>query len=762
MLNRYLDRSEKLILEYSNIDLLQFEGPGGGTAKFDDLVWYHIDSGTGRRTRYLSCRHIETHNSRGGRRLLPIGFPYDQLLKLWIIEVANISISQSHKIRLVQEARKFLTFMEGELYEQSAGSIQNSVSGPDRGLSQFIDFCGKKRVMPIVVFGSNANRDRTGHGILDNRIEKLPDENVLRAIGDIFSRVFTAVNPDGTVIRGGSVDIPDAITVTFACLSLASPNRTAAETPLLPVQKLKSFSENGEPLVYYLDWKGSKGHSDYRNHILSSLATPVEKALNFFNRISERARIICQFFENPKQKLETLLNGYTVDPSRLDHLSLDNSPNIFQLGYSLGFYGPDATVSVLDDTIDSEFSTCRVTRAYFVKKRISQLHHSDLISTAINVKTSYSVLSYLFGVTIQSSPFGNKLVITIGEVQDWWISHLKKNIIPEFPYGYSTGEGKIKIKLALFCIDSSSFYRSKLEDRASKGSGIKYITSYYSLLPFYTIQGHVARRLIGGKKYSSIFEDYGYTSEMSVHPHSLRHYANTLADISDIPVEVITAWSGRVNPEQTYTYIHTSEEEKSDRVRAIINPTSANSENIRLISAKDLSKVTNLPASVTSTGICMQELNVTPCSYLNDYVSQCFMCPESSHVAGDEKAIAFMKKDLSYQDARLKKVECDIRLAHSDAMKGWHILHSRNTSILSQLIELMAAQPLGTIIRYSKVKNEFHLTDLGTKRITKLTCRLNDSKAVLSRLVQVQSSVDVENKNTELSSLLSTFGLREV
>lgn len=48
-----------------------------------------------------------------------------------------------------------------------------------------------------------------------------------------------------------------------------------------------------------------------------------------------------------------------------------------------------------------------------------------------------------------------------------------------------------------------------------------------------------------------------------VNPHSLRHFGNTLADLSEIPKEIITAWSGRVDKEQTNTYIHTSHAGKS-------------------------------------------------------------------------------------------------------------------------------------------------------------------------------------------------------
>ncbi|MBN0871569.1 hypothetical protein JTL93_35595, partial [Pseudomonas aeruginosa] len=139
----------------------------------------------------------------------------------------------------------------------------------------------------------------------------------------------------------------------------------------------------------------------------------------------------------------------------------------------------------------------------------------------------------------------------------------------------------------------------------------------------------------------------------------------TLADLSSIPVEIITAWSGRKNPEQTHTYIHTTHDEKASRVSAILNPPDIDRRDIRVVSQDQLTQTTNLPASVTSTGLCTQNLNVTPCNYLNDFVSQCFMCPDTCHIAGDVKTIEFFEKDLSFQTLRLESVACDPRLPSS-------------------------------------------------------------------------------------------------
>lgn len=73
----------------------------------------------------------------------------------------------------------------------------------------------------------------------------------------------------------------DALVVTFALLSLASPNRMAAEIPLLTKQRLNSYSEVGGESVYYLNWVGSKGYPDNKTHLLAVLARHANKAINF-------------------------------------------------------------------------------------------------------------------------------------------------------------------------------------------------------------------------------------------------------------------------------------------------------------------------------------------------------------------------------------------------------------------------------------------------------------------------------------------------
>lgn len=94
MLNKYLGRLERLISEYREAKLAQFEGHGGKKAEFDDLVWYHIDPNTGRRTRFLCGVHGRKGKGNAGNHPIDaLPYPYDHLIKIWIIETTNTPLS---------------------------------------------------------------------------------------------------------------------------------------------------------------------------------------------------------------------------------------------------------------------------------------------------------------------------------------------------------------------------------------------------------------------------------------------------------------------------------------------------------------------------------------------------------------------------------------------------------------------------------------------------------------------------------------------
>ncbi|KPZ09911.1 Uncharacterized protein ALO41_03146 [Pseudomonas amygdali pv. ulmi] len=760
MLNKYLGRLESLVAQYREASLGQFRGPEGESATFDDLIWYHIDPNSGRKTRFLCGRHGIKGKGRAGTRLgdaLPP--PYDGLIKVWIIETSNTGISASEKQARVSYARRLLSVMDGHLFEQTDSSFQmmDFGKGSNHRLPLFLRFCAAQGLMESIELAQLVSRDRTGHARFENVQSKLPNMESVLALGSIFNQVFEHVDIDGSVSPGQSVSFNDAFVITFALLSLASPNRSSAEIPVVPKQKLNSYSENGGPPVHFLNWIGSKGFKDNKNHVLNALAQPVEKAVNFFFKTAEPGRILCRFYENPTQSLAALLKGFPIRSDFKQKLKLTLRANLFTLGYALGFYSPHETIPVLDGAMRYALASESATSRRYVDKPIYALEDDDIISVSIYSNVKDSCLPKLFDYFNLPDNIFPCRECTIQEIQECWVAYFKNVLLPEFPESFSTGESSIQLKDALFCFLGSWFHAD-----SSRGTGSRPLSkASFAVTPLAALGRLAARRLTGYSSGLSIFESYGFSSELNLRPHQLRHLSNTLADMSGIPVEIITAWSGRKDPEQTHTYIHTSHSERADRVSAIINPNRPIDQEIRVVSMNQLSNETNLPASLTSTGLCTQPLNVTPCDYINDFVSHCFLCPESCSIAGDDKAISLFEQDCEYQRLRVQSVVSDPRLSNSRAMQEWYIAHSKNITILSQLVGLMRTQAKGAVIRYSIKYAEFTTCDTKTMKISKVKAVLPDSKAELQKLIQDSSDRSVPVANSQLMSVLSSFGLED-
>jgi hypothetical protein len=771
-LNKYLDRTEALIKQYRKIATLeQFQTITGEPATFDDLIWFHVDPNTGRKTRILSGRHGTKGrgpSGSGAENALPK--PYGDLIKVFIIEIFNLSLSSKTKSYRVSYARKLISSMHGHLYQQNSSSIIDlfPASRIDFFIP-FLDFCENHGLIPKNFQHLRASikdgRDRTGHEIDTKRRGKMVNEDVIKAIGAVYAKTINSLinePPEPGYFR-------DAFASFMALLCLASPNRAAAEVPLLPNQKLMSYSEGDRPKVFYLDWPGSKGFQDNRNHILRDLAPWVEKGLEFFSKVCQPGRIVARYYINPDQKLHTLLGDFPIEPERKARLELDKKPHLFQLGYALGFYGIDDEVHVYSE--DNSFKkdpsyptsgNVLVTReCCWQPKKIPDLHTEDLIPSNPYRNAIRPGVPKLLNCGFQHeyakkfNPNGNHL-ISVGEIEGLLLE-FHRRYFPSFPLGFSSGDqGQIKMDTALFCVLGHQYYG---QSAIRRGGGTPGASSFYRFLTPENL-AHNAAFDVGHK--GSLFTRHGFSSRIYLNFHQLRHYTNTLADRSGIPNEVITAWSGRKGREQTYEYIHTSHAERTSRVKEVQITTNETTQPIRWVSRDDIEKKLNLPASATSTGICTQNLITSPCDYLNDFVSSCFMCPSSCHVAGDQTAIEFLDRDYQVQCRRLETVENDQRLTVSKAMQSWFITHTRNTDMLSQLLQLMKEMPKGIVITFNKEADQFNLVDIQTNNIEYVAVKRSNAGLSLNKaLERHKKSKKQPESNKDLTNLLATYNLAE-
>ncbi|GAM75652.1 putative integrase [Vibrio ishigakensis] len=770
MINKYLSNLNALVNTYKNSSLPQFTNHEGYKVSFDDLVWYHTNS-EGRKARVLCCVHdgIRRQHDRSLTNTSKLPSPYDHLLKVFIIDVFNLEKSAAHRSTLIAEARYILSNLSNaHLYTLTTNILTSLYHDRNSDHAHyFIHFCKKHKLVPstLNLIGKH-NRDRTGEGTLKTNLEKLPNESSIIALGDIYTKVYESVDDDGNLCPGGLIDVGDAFVIAMCCLALGSPNRAKAEQTVLEKQKLKKLTKDGKT-VHSLVWKGSKGFEDNRKHVLSSMASAIDKCVRFFSRFGEPARILNSFYANPNQTLRILTKEIEIDPQRLSNLDLDNIPSMFQLGYALGFYKINQTVDVINDSMKHRLENGAVVYTsaqskpfhcdaiyqvnlshHPIKKPIWQLSQDDLVYIGQGKDAAFNtLLGYSYN---KETSFIKNGAYTISELQTLWIKHYTTEYIPEFPLCYGKSENFVDMRHALF-----SILGCEMPTTPSFSGG----TSFYSPVSISKLEAYFNNRL-GKNKQTSIFSKYGYCPSLGLTSHQLRHYSNTLADLSHIPASFITAWSGRKNVRHTDTYIHTDDGFKSERVKAILSDDASTAISIRIKSLQEVSESTNIYATETSTGVCSQNLIVSPCDYLNDFISQCFLCPEACYIAGDDKAIELLEKDCQYQKRRLELVSDDARLKSSNAMQQWFKIHFFNTEVMSSLIKVMKDSPQGNTIRYARSASEFRITDIssGDRHTVKFELPNLDHKLDLLIKDTNHSRNNFED-NEDLSDLLSMFGL---
>ena len=183
---------------------------------------------------------------------------------------------------------------------------------------------------------------------------------------------------------------------------------------------------------------------------------------------------------------------------------------------------------------------------------------------------------------------------------------------------------------------------------------------------------------------------------------------------------------------------------------------------VRVVGHNEYQEATGKASTITSTGICTQQVAVKPCSYLNDFETHCSLCTSSCHFAHDEKAIQLLKDDLRVQYERLQAIN-DNEYVHINKMtQEWFLRHHRNTFLLEQLITLMQREDLkvGTAIKFVNNDSSFRLTDLDKRVVEKVKVVLPDSKKALLQLIeakQPEAKPPVEDEQN-LASLFAEFG----
>ncbi|EHK9072500.1 hypothetical protein QUN95_000546 [Vibrio parahaemolyticus] len=230
-----------------------------------------------------------------------------------------------------------------------------------------------------------------------------------------------------------------------------------------------------------------------------------------------------------------------------------------------------------------------------------------------------------------------------------------------------------------------------------------------------------------------------------------------------LPHLLISMLSGRKSPEQTLKYIHTTSAQKASVIADIMFRTmreeDVHSNVRRRIQSQEQydNAIKSLsPTFVSESGFCVQNLTLSPCSYMNDFESQCALCSSSCHVAHDEDAISHLMEDLHIQTNRLETVQSAINFISSEGMQKWYTTHYRNTCMLKELIRIMSNNNIkaGSIIRVISHSNVIRITDLDMKVVRQIPLELPDANEALRAAIEAKKKPHSSDKKRNFLSFL--------
>ncbi|MBN0698095.1 hypothetical protein JTM09_33780, partial [Pseudomonas aeruginosa] len=120
--------------------------------------------------------------------------------------------------------------------------------------------------------------------------------------------------------------------------------------------------------------------------------------------------------------MKALLSGFEMEPELERNLNLTKRPNLFTLGYALGFYGVNDCVPVLKEGADLTSIHQSQRGRFFEKKPIYSLQPQDQLSVSQTRSAALAGLPHLFGYANMPKVFSDKSVVSVEEVQEWWIA----------------------------------------------------------------------------------------------------------------------------------------------------------------------------------------------------------------------------------------------------------------------------------------------------------------------------------------------------
>jgi hypothetical protein len=766
-LNRYIANQHAYIEKKMLQPLTGFKNQKGAQAKWDDIA-VTFTNAAGVTANFLFNNDNKPYASIGTKFIEEdrLNAEPHQLLLAYLLDVLKESTSINNKKWKLTCAKKFLIKLSKNVASTSLSDIQriSDNMGRNGSLCSFFNWLHQHKMLaasctPYFLKKPMAARNKSGREAIDAENSKLPDGKSLLALGAIFHDVIPPYKSDPSNLSAWQNLIHpskhqlDAFICTMSALAMSSPNRAAAEQVLLTKQRLKSHTETvdrKQETVYYLNWRGSKGYLDNQKHFNAEMAESLDRALHYTSIVTEPARVLARFYNNPSQALKDVLGEFKPSTDNLTLLNpaMGKPITLIHLALLLGFYdGTDKVARVTHDT-QGAIETPNPSRELKYLKPIAALSPIDKLSIKIRCPYSSALLGVQLGSKekIKKYSAGRK-VLTVAEFQNHYINANQANL-----KGYNRHQSKkVDYENALF-----TFTEKQINVRKSSPF---LLVSTASLGNVFS----VSLRHSEGKKRKNIFKRHGFSAIFFIRPHQFRHWQNNYLAKKGLPHLLIAILSGRKSAEQTLTYIHTTDAQNASVISDIMyNQESEDEveENVgkRIQSKNQYDTATkNLtPTFLTEVGFCVQNLTLSPCTYMTEFETQCALCSSSCHIAHEKEAIEQLKNDFKVQTHNLERVQEAINFSTSDGMQQWYLTHYRNTCMLKNLVEVLSEKTIkpGSIIRYLTSSNIIRITDLETKTVAERKLTLPNPNEALQAAIEAKTKAhNATAKNNFLSFL---------
>ncbi len=456
-----------------------------------------------------------------------------------------------------------------------------------RQLKILLDFLRQLKIVALPEWKNPIKKPADKSIVLDeeseeHRASKLPDEDAIFALADIFSR------------KDSELSDRDIFVTSAVSLLLAAPERASElfflKHNCIHEEEVQTLSKSSLGLVadasniekvLGIRWYAQKNYGYDIKYIPSVMIPTVKRAVERLITMSEKPRYLAYLLETSEK-----FPRHELCPDVADNKLLSCVEVLRAMGFD-----------------ESLYSTTRNARM--------------------------AALSFLRVRGIPSEDY----VVSLEDLNKILRSRLPKG----FPYvPFRTGNGvQVKWSEALFCCFANQFDKVKPT-----------ILSELWMPHIDTLNEDLAptRKKKKGKnelvESNSIFQRWGY-GDYSMTTHQFRHLLNTIANTNGMDSMLLAKWSGRADMKQNRVYDHTSVEDRNfsliemqkNEVGTVNTDSTFTFQIATPRTLQELNTKTTLSMHTTEFGFCTHSYIDEPClKYRN-----CLNCTEHVCIKGDEE-----------------------------------------------------------------------------------------------------------------------------